>query len=96
MFNKLKQIQDFKNQAGQIKQALAQETIEGSGGCGKVKILMDGNQEVKKVEISEEFLTDKEKLEAAIAEAVGDAIKKVQRVMAQKMSQLGGLNLPGF
>lgn len=94
MFNKLKQIQDLKSQANQIKKALAEETVEGSGSWGKVKITMDGNQEVKKVEIADDLLGDKAKLESAILEATNDSIKKVQKVMAQKMSQFGGF--PGL
>jgi len=96
MFSKLKQIQDLRSQASQIKAELSQETVEGSGAWGKVKITIDGNQEIKKVEIDPELLTDKNKLEAAVQDAANDAIKKVQRVMAQKMSQLGGLNFPGL
>ncbi|OGY44714.1 MAG: nucleoid-associated protein, YbaB/EbfC family [Candidatus Buchananbacteria bacterium RIFCSPHIGHO2_02_FULL_40_13] len=92
MFNKLKQIQELKSQANQIKKALSAETVEGSGGWGKIKITMDGNQEIKKVEINDELLKDKVKLESAVLEAANDAIKKVQRVMAQKMSQFGGLS----
>ena len=46
--------------------------------------------------IAAELLSDKVKLESAVKEAVNDTIKKVQRVMAQKMSQMGGLNLPGM
>lgn len=94
MFNKLKQIQDLKSQANQIKKALSEETVEGSGAWGKVKVIMDGNQEVKKIEIADELLSDKLKLESAVIEATNDAIKKVQRVMAQKMSQMGGF--PGL
>lgn len=96
MFNKIKAIQQLKNQANQIKKMLAEEKIEGSGGWGKVKIVMDGNQEVLSVEIAQEIIGDKVKLEANIKEAANDAIKKVQRVMAQKMSQLDGINLPGL
>ena len=92
MFNKLKQIQELKSQANQIKKALSAETVEGCGGWGKIKITMDGNQEIKKVEINDELLKDKVKLESAVLEAANDAIKKVQRVMAQKMSQFGGLS----
>ena len=40
MFNKLKQIQELKSQANQIKKALAEETVEGAGGWGQVKIIM--------------------------------------------------------
>lgn len=94
MFNKLKQIKDLKSQANQIKNALSGETAEGVGAWGKVKITMDGNQEVKKVEISDELLSDKNKLESAVAEATNDAIKKIQRIMAQKMSEFGGF--PGL
>ncbi|MFA5047564.1 MAG: YbaB/EbfC family nucleoid-associated protein [Patescibacteria group bacterium] len=96
MFSKIKQIQELKSQASNIKKALSEESVEGSGGWGKVKITMDGNQDIKKVEIDPEMLKDKAKLESAIAEAGNDVIKKVQRVMAQKMSQMGGFNLPGM
>ena len=96
MFSKIKQVQELRSQASQIKKALAEEMVEGSGAWGKVKITMDGNQEVKKVVIDPELLSNKEKLEAAIAEAINDTVKKVQRVMAQKMQSLGGFKLPGM
>jgi nucleoid-associated protein EbfC len=96
MFNKIKAIQDLRSQANQIKKALEQEEVEGSGSWGKVKIKINGNQEVKSVEIAEELLGNKSGLESAIKEATNDGIKKVQKVMAQKMSAMGGLNLPGL
>ncbi len=96
MFNKLKQIQDLRQQANQIKTALAQETVEGSGAWGKIIITMDGNQEVKQVQIDPEILSDQSKVETGVKDATNDAIKKVQKVMAQKMQQMGGLNLPGM
>ncbi len=94
MFSKLKQVQDLKAQANQIKKALSDESVEGSGAWGKLKITMDGNQEVKKVDIADELMNDKAKLQSAFIEATNDAIKKVQKVMAQKMSQFGGF--PGL
>ncbi|OQA36917.1 MAG: hypothetical protein BWY53_00228 [Parcubacteria group bacterium ADurb.Bin326] len=96
MFNKIKAIQELKTQANQIKKVLAEEKIEGSGNWGKIKITMDGNQEVLSVEIADEIIGDKSKLESGIKEAVNDTIKKAQRVMAQKMSQMGGIDLPGL
>lgn len=96
MFNKIKAIQELKTQANQIKKVLAEEKIEGSGSWGKIKITMDGNQEVLVVEISQDIVGDKSKLESGIKEAVNDTIKKAQRVMAQKMSQMGGIDLPGL
>jgi DNA-binding protein YbaB len=39
----------------------------------------------------------KNKLEEAIREAHGDAIKKIQQIMALKMKEMGGLpNIPGL
>lgn len=95
MFNKLKQFKDLRNQAKQIKDTLAQETAEGSAEWGKVKIKLDGNQEVLSVKIDPELLTsdNKDKLESAIKEATNDAIKKIQRIMADKMRQ-SGFSLP--
>ncbi|MBD3359546.1 MAG: YbaB/EbfC family nucleoid-associated protein [Candidatus Buchananbacteria bacterium] len=97
MFNKLKQFKDLKNQANQLKETLAQETAEGSTDWGKVKVKIDGNQEILNVEIDPELLTsdNKEKLEQDIKEATNDAIKKVQKIMADTMQQ-SGLNFPGM
>lgn len=94
MFNKIKQIQELRKQAGDIKKALAEETISASDRNNLITIVMDGNQEVKSVNLSEEAMADKTKLEQATTEAINDAIKKIQRVMAQKMSQFGGF--PGM
>ena len=94
MFSKIKQVQELRTQAKQIQNALAGEVVEGVGGWSKVKITMNGNQEVQKVEIDQEILSDKAKAEAGVKEAINDAIKKVQKVMASKMSQMGGF--PGM
>jgi len=96
MFSKIKAIKDLKDQATQIKKTLSAEKVEGSGGWGKVKMTMDGNQEVLNVEISPEIINDKAKLETGVKEAANDAIKKAQRVMASKMQEMGGLNIPGL
>lgn len=94
MFHKLKQIQELKSKASEIKKALSSEIVEGSGAGGGVKITMDGNQEIQSVEISDDLLNNKDKLQQGIKEATNDVIKKVQKVMAQKMSQMGGF--PGM
>jgi DNA-binding YbaB/EbfC family protein len=94
MFSKIKHLQELKSQANQIKKVLSEETVEGSAAWGKVTITMDGNQDVKAVKIDPELLSDASKVESAVKDAINDAIKKVQRVMAQKMSQFGDLNLP--
>lgn len=87
MFNKLKQFKDLRDTAKELKNSLAEEIVEGSGGWGKVKIKIDGNQEMKSVEIDPEYLNPdkKEKLQNDIKDAFNDGIKKIQKVMAEKM-----------
>jgi DNA-binding protein YbaB len=90
MFNKLKQIKDLRSQAKTMQSALSQEsiTIEKGG----IKVVMNGNMEVSSISINQEL--SKESIEGLLAEAVNEAIKKTQRLMAQKMQEMGGL--PGL
>jgi len=96
MFNKLKQFNDLRKQANTLKGALAGETIEVENKA--VKIIMDGNQDLKTLDIKTEYLSpDKKKaLEKYIMEAMADSIKRVQRKMAAKMQQMGGFDMPGM
>ena len=93
MFNKLKQFKDLKDRAKNIQSMLAQESAEGSSGWGKVKIVINGSQEIQSVTIDPTAMDDKAKLEGLIREAANDAIKKIQRVMSSKIKESGGLDL---
>ncbi|MBT3690563.1 YbaB/EbfC family nucleoid-associated protein [bacterium] len=96
LFNKLNQIKDLKSQAKDLQGQLAEEsiTVEKHG----TTIIMDGNQKMTKLDINPEYLNTekKEKLEELLKNLHSDAIKKVQRVMAEKMRAQGGFNLPGM
>ncbi|MEO5927501.1 MAG: YbaB/EbfC family nucleoid-associated protein [Patescibacteria group bacterium] len=93
MFSKLKQFKDIRDKAKSIQSALAEERIEGSAGWGKIKVMMDGNQRVTSISIDPELMNDKAKVENTLKEAFNDAIEKVQKVMASKLKDLGGLDL---
>lgn len=93
MFNKLKQFKDIRDKAKHIQSALAEEKAEGSAGWGKVKIEVNGNQHVVSVNIDPSAMNDKSKLEDMIREATNDAMQKIQKVMATKLKDIGGLDL---
>ena len=93
MFSKLKQFKDIRDKAKAIQSALAQERVEGSSGWGKLKVVVDGNQRVVSVSIDPELMTDKTKLEGLVREGVNDAVEKVQKLMASKLKDMGGLDL---
>lgn len=96
MFNKLK---EFKDKAATAKKLMdlqkkvAEITVEGTSGWGKVKVMINGLQQMQSCVIDPELLTDKKKLESLICEAVNDAVKKLQQVMAERMKELGGSEL---
>lgn len=92
MFNKIKAVKDLRDQAKTMQKQLAEITDEGSAAWGKVKIKIDGNQQVLGVTIDEEMMKDKTKLEEAMKEAFNDAVKKIQKKMAVKMKDMGGLD----
>lgn len=99
MFNKLKQFKDLRDQAKHMQNALAAESVTTKAAGGSVVLTMDGNLSLTGLAIDPELLSldKKSKLEEAIKEAHGDAVKKIQRVMAMKMKEMGGLpNIPGL
>ncbi|MCF7795640.1 YbaB/EbfC family nucleoid-associated protein [Patescibacteria group bacterium] len=83
MFSKLKEVKDLAGQAKKLQGQLKDEFIvtEKSG----IKITMNGNQVIEKIEISDELLGKKDKLENGLKDAINDGIKKVQKIMTEKM-----------
>jgi DNA-binding protein YbaB len=88
MFNKLKHLKDLRSQAKKMQNALAQESITVEKGG--IKIVMNGNMEITSLTINEDLA--KESLEGILADCINDAIKKTQRLMAQKMQEMGGMS----
>ena len=86
MFSKLKQLKDMRSQAKKMQGALKDEsaTIEKSG----IKVTMDGNMQVTDLVINNEL--KKESIEGILTECVNEAIKKIQKIMAKKMQEMGG------
>lgn len=87
MFNKLKQFKDLRAQAKKMQNTLAGETVIVEKGG--IKVVMSGNMEITSLSINENLA--KESLEGMLADCINEAIKKTQRLMAQKMQEMGGL-----
>lgn len=88
MFNKLKQIKDMRDQAKVMQDALSQVIVVGESHG--VKITMDGTQNVKSVEIADGM--EKTAIEQAVKAAFTEAVKKLQKELAGKMKDMGGLD----
>jgi DNA-binding protein YbaB len=94
MFNKLKQFKDIRDKAKIIQEALQNETAQGSAGWGeKVKVTVNGLQQIISVSIDPDAMGDRAKLEGWIKDAANDGMQKIQKLMASKMKDMGGMDL---
>ncbi len=87
MFNKLKQFKDLRSQAKILQNALSNETVVIEKGG--VKVIMNGNMEITQLTLDQGLA--KESLEGILTDAINEAIKKTQRLMAAKVQEMGGI-----
>lgn len=97
MIGKLKQFKDLRKQAKEIQGQLHEIREIGNAEGGKVTIAVDGSQTIQEVHIADEMIAtgNKAKLEVAIKDAHLDAVKKIQKIMAEKMRK-GEIEMPDF
>ena len=94
----VKKAQKVQEGAKQLQEDLEQMEIEGEAGGNLVKVVMSGNQEPLRVEISPEALGEgAEVVSDLVTAAMKDAYAKSTATMRERMEELtGGLNLPGM
>lgn len=90
MFSKLKQLKDLRSQAKTMQDALSSEKVESEKNG--VRMVMNGNMEVTELTASGDI--SKEEVARICKELFNDSIKKIQRIMAKKMQEMGGF--PGL
>lgn len=88
IFDKLKDINEMRKQAKQLELMLAAETVVGSSGGGKIKITVDGNQNVKSVEVSDDVVGDRKEIARHIREALEDVTKHHKKMLQSKFGNM--------
>lgn len=99
MFTKLKQFQDLRQQGKKMQSALAEESVTVRTAGDQVVMTLDGNLQMTGLALDDALLSPekKDRLQSALKEAHADAIKKIQRLMAGKIKDMGGLpKIPGL
>ena len=95
MLGQFKDLYKLRSQAKDIKKKLQKINIEAEQDG--VIVIINGEQEVQEVRISDEAMSDKRKLEKSLVNCINKAVKKGQQVGADMMKDvMGGLNLPGL
>lgn len=88
IFDKLKDINEMRKQAKQIELMLGQETVTGQSSGGKIKLILDGNQNVKSVEVSDDIVGDRKEIARHIREALEDVNKQHKKMLQSKFGQM--------
>jgi len=72
--------------------------VEGISGANAVKVILDGDGNIQKIEISDEILKeDKSILEDLIVAAHNNAKSKLKSKTSEEISKAtGGFGIPGF
>ncbi|MEM7003297.1 MAG: YbaB/EbfC family nucleoid-associated protein [Pseudomonadota bacterium] len=92
----MKQAQEMQSRMADMQQQMAAMEVQGESGAGLVQVTMNCRHEVKRIHVDSTLMSEnKEVLEDLVAAACNDAVRKVEKAQAEKMSELtGGLNLP--
>jgi len=99
MAGMMKQAMQMKAKMEELKERLADETVEASAGGGMVSLVMNGKFEVMSVKIDPEVVDkdDVETLETLVQAAINDGVQRAQEMIKAKMSELtGGIDIPGL
>lgn len=91
----MKQAQKMQEEMKNAQAELANMEVTGQSGGGMISVVMTGRHDVKRIEIDDSVMDDKEMLEDLVAAAVNDAVRQIETQSKDKMSGMtDGLNLP--
>lgn len=96
MGNMMKQAQMMQANMQKAQAELANIEVEGQASNGLVKVTMTCRNEVRRVEIDDSVMDDKETLEDLLVIALKDANQKAEETTNARMSSLmpAGMKLP--
>ena len=94
----MKQAQQMQKRMLEIREELANRTVEATVGGGMVTAVVNGQQEIVSLRITPEVVDpeDTEMLEDLVVAAINEALQQSQEMMSAEMSKLtGGIKIPG-
>ena len=97
--NMMKQAQQLQKKMAEAQEKLNSIEVEGVSGGNSVKIIMNGEGELKKITFDDSLLKEsKEIFEDLIVAAHNDAKSKLKKKTSEEISKVtGGIDLPpGF
>ena len=95
----MRQAQKMQKDLMQVQEGLKEKIVQGSSGGGMVVATMNGHKALLSIQIGPEAVTpdDIEMLQDLIVAAVGEAARKAEEAMNDRLGGLtGGLKIPGL
>ncbi len=95
----MKQAQQMQKRMLEIREELANQTVEATVGGGMVTAVVNGQQELVSLSITPEVVDpdDTEMLEDLVVSVVNQALQQSQELMSDEMSKLtGNFKIPGL
>lgn len=95
----MKQANQMQMRMKKAQEDIAKMEFDGSSGGGAVKVKVNGDYKILKMDINEEVMKsgDVEMLQDLVMTAVNDAIKTAKDTSAKEMEKItGGMNIPGM
>jgi DNA-binding YbaB/EbfC family protein len=98
MFDIFGKISQIKQKLAEGKEKLAGVTLSGEAGNGAVKVTVDGNRQVKSIDVAAELLAPdkKEELEDLLLTALNRALKEGENAWEAEMKNAAGGMLGGL
>ena len=97
--NLISQAKKMQEKMKETQESLRKIEVEGISGGNAVRVIMNGDGDLKKIHLGEELLKEpKEIIEDLIVAAHNDAKSKLKKKTSEEISKItGGVNLPpGF
>lgn len=93
--NKLKQVWEMRKSAKTMQSALSDVAVVGEAKKGLIKVGLDGNQKITRVEIDPSLLSTEhqQEVQEGVADAFHEAQKQIQKIMQEKLRS-GELKMP--
>jgi DNA-binding protein YbaB len=88
LFDKLKDINEMRKQAKQMETTLATQIVSGHSSGNKIVLVMDGNQNIKSVEVSPDIAGDKSEIARHIRAALEDLFKQHKKMLQSKFGSM--------
>ena len=85
MFDKLKQLQQLKELRDSVSQEKAE--VEKKG----IRVVINGKMEIEEIQLNPDL--SKEEQELVLKECLNESMKKIQMLLASKMSQMPGFGV---